>query len=61
MEKENISRTDWEGSIFDELVEMLEVSHGDAQGIFEAHDFEMMQEWTKGSTPSEAALRLANL
>jgi hypothetical protein len=54
-------RDTWEREIIDVLIERLEVSNGDAQGIFEAHTFEMAQEWSKGSPASVAAQRLIDL
>lgn len=54
-------RDAWEREIMDLLIEKLGVSNGDAQGIFEAHTFEVSQEWSKGNSSSEAAQRLINL
>lgn len=51
----------WEREIMDLLIEKLEIPNGDAQGVFEAHTFEIAQEWSKGSPASVAAQRLINL
>ncbi len=53
------TRTEWERDITDLLIDLLEISNGDAQGIVECHPFELAQEWAKGSTPQAAADRLA--
>ncbi len=58
---EKQSRLDWEREIIDGLSDRLEISNGDAQGIFEAHPFEAAQEWTKGSCATMATERLINL
>lgn len=52
---------DWERSITDQLIVMLDITNGDAQGILEAHPFVMSQEWAKGSSPEIAVQRLTNL
>ncbi len=51
----------WERSIIDLLIVTLDISNGDAQGIVEAHQFVLSQEWAKGSTPEIAVQRLTNL
>lgn len=45
----------------DIVIERLEVPNGDAQGIVEAHPFEIAQEWAKGSSAEVAANRLIDL
>jgi hypothetical protein len=51
----------WEREIMDLLIEKLEITNGDAQGIFEAHTFEVSQELCLAKSSSEAAQRLINL
>ncbi len=50
----------WERAVIDTLIVQLDITNGDAQGIVEAHPFEMAQEWAKGSSSEAAAARLIN-
>lgn len=51
----------WERQITDLLIEALEISNGDAQGLVEARAFEMSQCWGKGMTPEQTANRIESL
>jgi len=41
----------WRRDIVDDLISELEISNGDAQGIVEANEFLLSQEWGRGSNP----------
>lgn len=49
------SRSNWDRAIIDQLIEKLGVSNGDAQGVFEANSFKVIQSWGKGLTAPQAA------
>ena len=49
------TRIEWERSITDCLINDLEISNSDAQGIVGASGFELAQEWGKGSDAAKAA------
>lgn len=51
----------WEREVINLLIEKLEISNGDAQGIVEAHSFEMAQSWSGAMTAEETAERLVKL
>lgn len=51
----------WVREITDNLVTILNIRNGDAQGVVEVHPFELSQEWVKGSTGAEAAKRLSEI
>ena len=53
-----LSRLTWEREVMDYIIELLEVTNSDAQGLFDAHPFEAAQEWGKGSLPQAAAKRI---
>lgn len=47
-------KLDWERFVMDRLIERLEISNGDAQGIFECHYQVLEEQWEKGLTPNQA-------
>lgn len=51
-------RMEWEREIIDHIIKLLEVPNGDAQGVFEAHPFEVAQGWTLGSSPLKVAQKI---
>jgi hypothetical protein len=55
------SATEWEQEIITFLIDKLECSNSDAQGVLEANNFEMRQEWAKGSDSLVAATRILSL
>jgi hypothetical protein len=51
----------WTLDIRNFLIERLEISNSDAQGVMQAEFFLLAQEWTKKSTASDTADRIINL
>lgn len=45
----------WERGVIDEVIVLLGVPNGDAQSILEVNHHFVAQEWTKGSSPNQAA------
>ncbi len=56
-----MNRNDWEREIINIIIDKCKMPNGDAQGVVEARNFEITQEWGKGSTPEEAATRIIKL
>jgi len=46
---------EWQGEIVRELEDSLDMTTSDAQGLVEAHNFEMMQSWAKGLDAKQTA------
>ena len=57
----SMPRTEWDQAIIDYLCEALDITNSDAQGMFNAYDFEVSQEWGKGSSTHVTAERLISL
>lgn len=53
-------REHWEQEIIYHIIDLFEVTNSDAQGIFEAHSFEVTQGWGKASLPIEVAKLICN-
>ncbi len=53
-----MNREQWESEVADYLSTELDITTSDAQGIVAAETFVMTQEWSKGSTPTQAGDRL---
>ncbi len=61
VDKTKRSYFEWESDIFDLLCDQMGIDLSDAQGFVDCHNFEMKQEWSKGSCAQVAVDRLKEL
>jgi hypothetical protein len=55
MKNMNNDYTNWENVVTNEIERTLEITHSDAQGLVEANDFVLAQQWSAGTDAKEAA------
>ena len=60
MIKHGDTYSDWEDAVTTAIEGTLEITRGDAQGIVEAHEFEMRQAWGEGLDAEKTAERLTS-
>lgn len=61
MENDNTqSQTQWGREVVDALTDSLQIANGDAQGIYEAHPFEVAQQWGMGANARAAAIAIGS-
>lgn len=56
-----LSFVKWERQVTDTIIDIMDVTNGDAQGIVECYPKEMLTFYNEGKTPDEMAIFINNL
>jgi len=54
----SLSREDFDTEVIQLIKQRCECSQGDAQGIMEAHEWEVLTSWQRDQTPNECIKRI---